>query len=78
MRANSSLATGMENFVKTMPVASATTTMEAIDSAVTARFAALDCGYIQPYPAVPSVCTLKKKASANEPGRAFATPPVSR
>jgi hypothetical protein len=32
-------------------------------------------GAIVPYPIVAIVCTLKKKASVNEPGRALSTPP---
>src|SRR5712664_761350 len=78
VRDNSSLATGIENFVNTIPVASATATSATIDSAVTTRCAAPDCGYMAPYPMVPSVCTLKKNASANDPCRAFAIPPVTR
>jgi hypothetical protein len=78
LRANSSLAVGTANLEKTRPVATAATRSETIDSAVTARCAGRETGYMAPYPMVPMVCTLKKNASANEPGRALATPPTSQ
>ena len=47
-RANSSRACGMENLLKTSPVATAATTSAAIDSTVTASCAVSVFGYMAP------------------------------
>ena len=65
-----------ENFANTSPVATAVTMRPVTDSAITTVFAAALAGYIDPYPTVPIVCTLKQNASKNEFGRALAIPPV--
>ena len=77
-RVNRTRAVGLENFANTSPVTSAVSVRPTMASATTSVFAASDSGYIAPYPIVPMVCALKKKASANEPERACATPPVAR
>jgi hypothetical protein len=58
------------------PVAIAVRTSPTTDSMTTTRWAAVDSGYIAPYPMVPMVWTLKKKAWRREPSSRWATPPI--
>ena len=76
--ANCMRARGTLNFANRMPVVSATSDTPTMTSLVTSAWAASLCGYRTPYPIVPIVCTLKKKWSASESGRAPATPPTAR
>jgi hypothetical protein len=74
---NATRARVWEKRAKTSPVASAVAMRLATDSATTSMFARRVAGYIAPYPIVPIVWMLKKNASRNEPGAAFAIPPTT-
>ena len=50
------------------------TKMPTMASAVVSTWAPVVLGYIEPYPMVAIVCTLKKKRSENDPGRAPTIP----
>jgi hypothetical protein len=73
---NAMRAFDCENFANTSPVETAVTSRPTTASTTTSAFAVGVSGYIEPYPIVPIVCTLKKNASVNEPGLACAIPPV--
>ena len=68
-------AVGREKRAKTSPVTTASAISPLRASMLTSTLDKNDLGAIVPYPIVAIVCTLKKKASAKEPGRALATPP---
>ena len=71
-------ATGRANRTKIRPVTTAVKNMPITISIVVTTFPNSVAGYRCPNPTVESVCTLKKKALANEPSSisAMQAPPI--